>query len=109
MIGEFNPGLYRDGWNRIFGEIARRLEPPHVAELRAIVAESEKSKRRWDRSCQRQVSSVTWPLVRELEVVSLVRAVGNGANVNVFPTDAAERFLEFLWGYEDPLGTTAGS
>ncbi len=99
LLGEFNPKLYEDGWNRIFGDIARRLEPPHVDLLRRISA----TKGWFPLHPSKDVDAV---LVRELEHLGLLL---NPVEPRKYTSSlAAERFLEFLWAYVEPPGETPG-
>ncbi|MBV1857259.1 MAG: hypothetical protein KUG77_02530 [Nannocystaceae bacterium] len=101
LIGEFNPKLYGDGWNRIFGDIARELQPPHVAELRLVIAERTREPRS---TVGRSAGLDGFLLVKELDRLHLVSAAAEGAGGNfltVEPTKSGERFLEFLWDYDE--------
>ncbi len=95
LVGEFNPEFYRDGWNRIFGDIARRLEPPHIAELRELLNNRRQS------SIQRNARNSSWPLIRDLEREGMIRTAGAGESARVWVGDPARRFLEFLWDYDE--------
>lgn len=96
LVGEFNPLFYKDGWNRIFGDIARELQPPHVAELKLVIAE-----KRQRSFVQRTSKHEGFLLVMELDRHHLVRAMGKGDALTVEPTLSGERFLEFLWDYDE--------
>ncbi len=99
LLGEFNPEIYEDGWNRIFGDVARELEPPHVDLLRRIFTTDG-----W--LVLRPGKDVDAVLVRELDRLGLV--LNPIAPENYTNSAAAERFLEFLWAYDEPSRETAG-
>lgn len=108
LIGEFNPEFYKDGWNRIFGGIARELQPPHVAELRQIIAERKGNSRAM---IARDMGQSGFLLVKDLARFHLVVSSGEQGTLVVEATHSGKRFLEYLWNYdeEEPDATAAAS